>query len=222
MKGLKRDDVGRPVPFFVAYVDGKPDFRTMDGRHLRMCLLEDLCWVCGTKLPRRYGKRTGTFVAGPMCLINRTSAEPPSHRECAEWSARACPFLTNPNKGRREANMPEGGTVAGVSIDRNPGVTALIESDEWHPWDAGNGMLIEFRRIRSVEFMAEGRPASVKEVMESIETGIPLLYDMAKDEGQGATLALMRKLCEALGWIPDSDVALRTGNYPMTETLAFP
>lgn len=32
MKQLKRDDVGRPVPWFVAWVDGKPDFRKCGGR----------------------------------------------------------------------------------------------------------------------------------------------------------------------------------------------
>lgn len=30
-----------------------------------------------------------TFVVGPMCELNRISGEPPSHRECAEFSA-AC------------------------------------------------------------------------------------------------------------------------------------
>jgi hypothetical protein len=35
-----------------------------------------------------------SFVVGPMCGINRNSAEPPSHKECAQWSARNCPFLS--------------------------------------------------------------------------------------------------------------------------------
>lgn len=219
MKSLKRDDVGRPIPFFVAYVDGKPDFRTMDARNLRRCLLEDLCWVCGERLPRHQGRRTGVFVAGPMCLVNRTSAEPPSHRECAEWSARACPFLVNPHKVRREANMPaEGVEPAGIMIARNPGVTALIESDRWQPWDAGNGLLIEFRGIRSVEFMARGERATIREVMDSIESGLPRLVEMAEGE-PGALPVLKRQVREALGWVPDWDVCLKTGDFPITEEL---
>jgi hypothetical protein len=218
MKGLRRDDAGRPVPFFVEYVDGKPDFRIMNPTALKRCIREDLCWVCGDKLTKHHGKIVGVFVAGPMCLVNRTSAEPPSHHECAQWSARACPFLVNPNKVRRDGNMPDTKEVPGVMIPRNPGVTALIESLQWVPWDAGNGLLIEFRQIQAVGFMTEGRQSTTKEVMESIESGLPTLYDMAKKQ-DGAVGDLSRKLIVALGWVPDSRTVLNSGDYPVIEEV---
>jgi hypothetical protein len=221
MKGLQRDDVGRPVPFFVGWVDGRPDFRTMDSKRLRAAIMEELCWVCGTRLSRRYGVKTGSFVAGPMCLINHTSAEPPCHADCAAWCTQACPFLINPNKVRRESNMPENsGHPAGIMIARNPGVTAVIESNRWGVWRPDeNGILFDFDRIRTVDFYAEGRKATTKEIMESIETGLPILAGYATEEGPDALADLVRKLRKAIGWIPDWDVAINSGSYPLTESL---
>ena len=34
--------------------------------------------------------------------MNRTSAEPPSHRDCAEFAVKACPFLTQRELTRRK------------------------------------------------------------------------------------------------------------------------
>ena len=78
MRSLSIDERGFPIPWFVAYKDGKPEFRAMDGEKFVRALRGKLCWVCGQKLGV-----TMAFVAGPMCGINRTSAEPPSHRDCA-------------------------------------------------------------------------------------------------------------------------------------------
>jgi hypothetical protein len=194
------------VPFFVGYVDDKPDVRTMDSDALRQAVMENLCWVCGQRLLRVQTKFVGTFVAGPMCLVNRTSAEPPSHADCAEWCARACPFLTNPNKVRRDKNMPEGWHEApGIAILRNPGVTALIESHRWLPWtphEGGPGLLFNFQRIRSVGWVKEGREATTDEVYDSIESGLPALVEVAKEE-PGAM--------EALG---------ADGDYPLVREVA--
>jgi hypothetical protein len=91
MKTLPVDERGYPVPWFVDWVDGKPEFRAMDGNKWESAVRYRLCWVCGGTLGVNK-----SFVAGPMCGINRTSAEPPCHLECATWSARNCPFLKNP------------------------------------------------------------------------------------------------------------------------------
>lgn len=198
---LKRDDVGRPIPFFVEYVDGKPDFRIMSSTNFMRAIRENLCWICGTKLTRR----TGVFVAGPMCVINGTSAEPPSHYACARWSAQACPFLTKPAKERRETRLPEGVTDApGVMIDRNPGVTALITSKSWKPFHppGESGILFHFS-IERCEWMSEGREATPDEVLESVETGIGLLAKVAAEEGHSAEVALAFQTQMALDrWFP--------------------
>jgi hypothetical protein len=73
---------GFPVPWFVDWIDGKPEFRAMNPQRYRSAIRERLCWVCGEKIGISL-----CFVAGPMCGINRTSSEPPSHIDCARWSA---------------------------------------------------------------------------------------------------------------------------------------
>src|SRR5262245_17055942 len=89
---------GFPTPWFVVWVDpdgqrcepgeGKPEFRLADAAKYSKAIRESLCWVCGDKLGRRV-----YFVIGPMCTINRRSSDPPCHRDCAVFSAQACPFL---------------------------------------------------------------------------------------------------------------------------------
>src|SRR5262252_8862699 len=90
MRDLPLDHRGYPVPWFVSYIDGPdgtkiPEFRAMDTFKFATAIREDRCWVCGWKLGQ-----WKCFVVGPMCGINRVSSEPPSHLECAPWSARNC------------------------------------------------------------------------------------------------------------------------------------
>src|SRR5690242_2247182 len=94
---LPLDERGYPVPWFVDWVDGKPEFRAMDPAKWKRAVKERLCWVCGDRLGVLL-----VFPIGPMCGINRTTAEPPSHRDCALWSVRNCPFLSRPHMVRRE------------------------------------------------------------------------------------------------------------------------
>jgi hypothetical protein len=99
---LPRNSAGVPVPWVVAWFDGKPDFRIIGPNKITIAINVRLCWLCGKKMNRR----EGTFTIGPMCAVNRTTAEPPSHWECAEYAAQVCPFLVNPQKQRRETNRP--------------------------------------------------------------------------------------------------------------------
>jgi hypothetical protein len=119
MRGLAVDDRGYPVPWFVAWVDGQPEFRAVDARKWLQAVRQKLCWVCGQQLGAYLA-----FILGPMCAINRTISEPPSHRQCAEWSIKNCPFLSRPHMRRRENDMPEDAQEsAGFGTKRNPGVT---------------------------------------------------------------------------------------------------
>lgn len=61
---LPRDEAGRPVPWFVATVDGKPDFRIIKPGAINEAVRRNICWVCG-KL--RFGRTSQSFVIGPMC-----------------------------------------------------------------------------------------------------------------------------------------------------------
>jgi|SRR5438128_4774021 len=121
MRNLPIDDRGYPVPWFVAWIDGHSDFRVMDGEKWRAAVKLRRCWVCGQALGRWLA-----FPIGPMCAINRVTSEPPSHRECAEWSIRNCPFLSQPHMVRRdETDLIDRQEPGGIMIRRNPGVTCL-------------------------------------------------------------------------------------------------
>src|SRR5713226_4149106 len=182
MKHLPLDERGNPVPWFVAWVDGKPEFRAMDGQKFKRAIREKRCWVCGLTLGVYK-----TFVAGPMCGINRTSSEPPSHLECARWSARNCPFLSNPQMVRREDEFTVkcGGedSVAGVGLTRNPGVTMLWTTRTYEvfpdPRQKGSGYLLTMGEPESVEWYRCGKPATRAEVVESVESGLPALEAIA-------------------------------------------
>jgi hypothetical protein len=177
MSALPVDERGYVVPWFVDWIDGKPEFRAMDPRKWVRAIKEKFCWVCGDRMGRFM-----TFVAGPMCGINRTSSEPPSHLECARWSARNCPFLNNPDAVRREdenAN-PLSKVVGGFGIQRNPGVAMLWTTNTYHVFDDGRGgKLLQMGEPTSVEWYANGRIATREEVMHSIETGFPALASAA-------------------------------------------
>lgn len=184
---------GYPVPWFVARIDGKPEFRVADDRKRRAAILQGLCWVCGQPLGRHL-----VFVVGPMCVVNRVSAEPPCHLDCAEFSVRACPFLSKPQMVRRENDMPEGTEVpAGEMIRRNPGVIALYPTRDFHLIrDGKGGVLLSLGAPERVTWWTQGRPATRAEAVASMTSGLPILMQMAEAEGADA-VAELHRLVEA-------------------------
>jgi hypothetical protein len=202
MSGLPHDERGYPVPWFVAWVNGKPEFRAMDGKKYIAAIKQKLCWVCGQRLGVNM-----CFVAGPMCGINRTSSEPPSHLECARWSAMYCPFLSNPRMVRREdetftkdhlvENSP------GIALSRNPGVVMLWITRQYELLpDQKGGFLIQMGEPDNVEWWCEGRSATRNEVQQSINTGLPNLEALARQES-GALEALDRAVRRFYRWLPN-------------------
>lgn len=186
MADLPVESRGYPVPFFVAWIDGKPDFRVIEAGRIAECVRGEKCWLCGERLGA-----FKAFVIGPMCAVNRTSSEPPSHRECAIFAATACPFLVMPKAQRREANLPEG-NIAGVSIPRNPGVALVWVSKRFRLFgDNRGGVLFDIGEPVETLWFAEGRAAMRAEVMASIESGLPSLRAMAQGEEDLAELAKM-------------------------------
>ena len=122
---------GYPVPWFVEWIEQpdktrEPDFRITDGRKMARAHREKRCWVCGELLGIRLA-----FVIGPMCAINRISGEPPAHRDCAEFSAQACPFLSTPKERRREDRLPPGVVFSETGLKRNPGVAMVWITREY-------------------------------------------------------------------------------------------
>lgn len=200
VRNLPRNRAGYPVPWFVATVDGEPDFRVIAPGRIERAFAGRLCWICGQKIRGD----TFTFVIGPMCAVNRVSAEPPSHRDCAIYSARACPFLANPKKRRREGNKPEEAVnPAGEMITRNPGV-ALVWTTKRPAVrsDGHGGMLFDVGDPCEALWFAEGREATRAEVLESIDSGLPILREMAEHDGDAALAYLSRLHERALTFVP--------------------
>jgi hypothetical protein len=187
IKRLPIDRRGFPVPWFVEWLNGEPDFRVMSAeRHVR-AVKEKLCWVCGDKLGANLA-----FPVEPMCGINRISAEPPSHRECAEFAAKACPFLTMPKMVRNEYKLAEGfdqhnnmitpQNPGGIMIARNPGVTLLWFCRDYKIVPTPPSFLCRMGEPFEVAWYAHGRAATRAEVEHSILTGLPFLLDACAQE----------------------------------------
>lgn len=220
MSDLKLDERGYPIPWFVDYrEDGTPEFRAMDPKKWLRAVREKMCWVCGGRLGRFL-----TFVAGPMCGINRTSSEPPSHLECAEWSARNCPFLNNPEAIRREDKDVHklSGIVGGVAITRNPGVTMLWTCKDFTVWpDKRGGHLITMGEPEHVEWYRCGRPATRAEVEESIAAGLPALVAVAQLQ-EGALKFLDEERTRFEKYLPDRCTATHPSGGQCERRKAHP
>ena len=199
IRNLPVSPKGFPVPWFVAWIEGSPDFRVIAEGKIKRAVEQKRCWVCG--------QPTGRFLAmtlGPMCAINRTISEPPSHRECAVYSALACPFLANPRMRRREVGMPEEAReMPGNGIKRNPGAVAVWITQGYRPFKVpGGGVLFTFDDPDEVLWFAEGRTARRDEVEASITSGLPLLEAEAAKEGSDAMAALRKMTERAMQYLP--------------------
>jgi hypothetical protein len=206
MQKLPIDKRGYPVPWFVRWINGEPEFRAMDPRKFKAAINDRLCWICGEKLFREE-----VFVIGPMCAVNRISSEPPSHRECAVYAAINCPFLSKPHMHRRtdETFEAEKKPAAGLMIERNPGATLVwytrsheLQTVRNRP-GAGDGVLFRIGSPFKVEWYSRGRTATRAEVLESIESGLPLLREAAAThDGPEGTAHLEAQITQAMKLIP--------------------
>ena len=189
---------GYPVPWFAAKVDEHYDFRIVDARKFKPAIDYKLCWICGGRLGAHLA-----FTIGPMCAINRTISEPPSHRECAEWSIRACPFLTQRETRRRAANLPEEAREpAGVGILRQPGVVLLWIAKSYRVLRVGDGILFRIGDPVETHWFREGRDATHAEVLASIESGYPILLSEAQADGPAAVQELEAARERAMALLP--------------------
>jgi hypothetical protein len=198
---LPLDRRGYPVPWFVPVLNGEPEFRAMNPAKWARAVRTGCCWVCGGP--------TGAylaFVIGPMCGINRTSAEPPNHRDCARWSAINCPFLARPHMVRREDEPIASARdlSAGIPILRNPGVAGIWITKSFRVISDDRGRpLITMGDPVAVEWYAEGRPATRAEVEASIDSGYPALLAVAEQQrAEGAVTALEQYRRRLTPWLP--------------------
>ena len=205
---LKKDERGYPVPWFVAWIkdgvnaapndpDAKPDFRVIAAGHLERSFRQSVCWICGDPLGRHR-----VFAIGPMCVINKVTMEPPSHRDCVEFAAKACPFLIRPRQKRNAKGMPDHAPMPGIGIDRNPGCICLYETSDFSRFQTRTGPLVALGKPDRLDWWANGRAATRAEVIDSIESGYPLLEAVARQEGHAAVKELVRAREIAMKLVP--------------------
>jgi hypothetical protein len=217
MKRLPVDDRGYVCPWFITWLDRDgeptridservtPEFRIMDEQRLVEAVKYNLCWVCGQKLGAYKA-----FTIGPMCMVNRINAEPPSHLDCAIFSATGCPFLTKPHARRRDNKLPEEVETTGAMLRRQPGVACVWVCKDFGitrapRFDkdnelAGVGVLFQLGDPISLHWYREGREATRQEILDSIESGRPALEGLA--EGPMAEKALEKQIERAMELLP--------------------
>ncbi len=203
---LPRSPKGFPIPYFAEEVNGERDFRVVSAVKMAHAVRNDLCWTCGERL----GKYKA-FVIGPMCGINRTISDPPSHRDCAIFSALNCPFLSRPLAKRRTDGLPEDGREApGFGLKRNPGAIGVWVTFSYKRFraPAGNaGILFRIGEPEEVLWFANGRTATRAEVELSVDTGLPSLVELAKLDGPGGIEALREMTARFRSLLPAAEVA---------------
>lgn len=181
---LPVDHRGFPVPWFVAWIDGKPDHRVADTKKMVPAVKQNRCWICGDTLGRHKA-----FVIGPMCAVTLTAGEPPSHRDCAQFAAQTCPFMSIPQKRRRDNNLPgDGACFSENGLRRNPGIALIWITDGYDTLKdpGGNGWLFKIHEPSELLWFYEGRPASRAEVVAAVLDGLNVLRPIAEAEGPRA------------------------------------
>lgn len=205
---LRKDERGYPVPRFVEWIiDGhaarpsdpgaKPDFRYARPEYRNQAFKHGYCWVCGEQMGVHK-----VYAIGPMCVVNRVTAEPASHRDCAEYAAKACPFLLRPRMRRLPVGEDEPKHAPGIMIERNPGCICLYETNDAKAFQANGGWLIRLGEPTRIDWWAEGRQATRAEVEASIDSGYPILFEMAKKDGPDAVDELMAMADKAMKLLP--------------------
>lgn len=203
IQALPLDRRGFPVPWFIQWIDGEPDFRVADSRKLPQAVRHRRCWICGGKLGRML-----SFVIGPMCAVNRISSEPPSHPTCAVFAAEACPFLTRPLAKRPDtADLTErfpNVAMPGLPILHNPGVTLVWGTLKYRVVrDHANGVLFEIGKPERTQWFREGRAATRTEILEAISLGLPVLNKAAEDDGPAAAEEITARLRTLMKLLPE-------------------
>jgi hypothetical protein len=137
-----------------------------------------------------------------MCAVNRISSEPPSHWTCATFAVRACPFLSQPLAKRADVSDLKAQPPPGLMIDRNPGVSLVWGTLSYRTEKHDGGLLFRIGTPFRLEWYARGRTATRDEIIESIETGLPRLVEVAKHGGAAEMTALKKAIERAVKLVP--------------------
>jgi len=145
LKHLPISEKGYPLPYFVARVNGKPDFRLLDERKQLLCVAHKTCGICGKKL----FKGAYYFISGPKGYENKVSTDPAMHRQCAEYSLKTCPHLFYEKAERRQKGLENLPPSADMDMNK-PDIHLLIKADKFE----------KFRNPHNDHWLIKYRPLS--------------------------------------------------------------
>ena len=145
---LPRDRRGYPI--FATIVqpednDGEPDFAVLDPLRVARCVRDRLCGVCGEVLGYWIA-----FIGGDLCLKNPLFPFP-MHPECARYSTRACPHLSNPRAKYRPVPAGKAVSVNRLVDDRRPSELFLFTSRRYTPVIVRGHPLVKAATFAAVE-----------------------------------------------------------------------
>lgn len=169
---MPKDHRGYVVPFFVEWINGKPDFRVIDGRKMRRCVLENLEYAC----------RVCPFLTMPKAL-RREAGLPADMLQPAGVGLGRNPgvMLLWITRDRLQK----------IQVRPEPGDRAIR-----------GGVLFYVGDPIEVRWFSQGREASRAEVLDSIESGLPSLREPAQAQGPEAVAALDRMHAQAMELLP--------------------
>jgi len=127
---LPRDRRGYPIFATIVQPEdngGEPDFAVLDPVRVARCVRDRLCGVCGKAIDYWMA-----FIGGDLCLKSRLFPFA-MHPECARYSVRACPHLSNPRAKYRP--VPPGTAVMASRLvaDRRPSEMFLCIARRYEP-----------------------------------------------------------------------------------------
>ena len=190
---------GFPIPWFAANVDGQLDIRVASAERHQQALRERRCWVCGERWKAPW------FVIGPMCAVNRNTAEPPCCEACARFSVKYCPFLTKPAMRRNERDLPGGAQWSETGLKRNPGGVVLWSSS-YLPYRIGTETLIRLGDPVAVEWFSKGAPIGRAEAQALVDAGAPALREVAEQGGPSEVAVLDYLLSDVRRFLPEAEI----------------
>lgn len=150
---LPRTANGYPIPYFVAYINGKPDMKILDAHKQLTCIQYRRCGICGESIGGEVA-----FISGPIGIANCVVTDPGMHEECAEYAIRVCPFMARPNAKRAaDFTYPEGSAKSPGALEERPDRTGIAISRAYAGRNAGDGsVLIKFYPPSRVRWFVDG------------------------------------------------------------------
>jgi len=114
MLGIRRDKRGYPIPYLMMDTQIHIDMEKQ-----AECMLKRLCMICGKRLDNKKW-----FIGGHAAAKNRLFSDLAMHEECARYSLRVCPFLSNSDMKYRKKYDDDtifyAGHIPGTAKERSP------------------------------------------------------------------------------------------------------